>query len=75
MSEIIKSFSSEKLCEIIVTFRYLNVLKEEAIEAMNELSNRKNSGDLFDYESFIEKALKELPKISLSMKKINAFKF
>lgn len=60
----IKDFSSEKLCQIIVCDRYLNYNKELAIAAMQELSNRRDSGDSFDFESYIEKSLSELPAIN-----------
>lgn len=71
----LKSFPSEKLCEIIVAFRYLHILKEEAVQSMNELSLRRLNGEVFNYEEFIDNALKELPKLSLGLKKINVPKF
>jgi|688.fasta_scaffold1867050_2 hypothetical protein len=60
----IKDFSSEKLCQIIVCDRYLKYNKELAVVAMQELSDRRDSGDSFDFESYIEKSLSELPSIN-----------
>jgi hypothetical protein len=54
---------SENLIDIIVTFRYLNIFKEESIEAMKELAVRRLNGDPLDFESEIEKKLKDMPKL------------
>jgi hypothetical protein len=61
----IPTFSSEKLCQIIVCYRYLNSYKELATLCMQELGKRRENGDNFDYESYIEKSLLELPEINL----------
>jgi len=65
-----EKFPSERLCEVIVTFRYLGMLKEEALEAMRILAERRGRGDKFDYEAHIDKLLAELPKINMDLNKI-----
>jgi hypothetical protein len=59
----IPSFTSEKLCEMIVCYRYLGFYPQIAEFCMNELSNRRLLGDNFDFEFFIEKSLNDLPKL------------
>lgn len=61
------NFTSEKLCEIVVCYRYLKIHKELSILSMEELSKRRLSGDNFDFESYIENSYKELPEIDLSI--------
>jgi len=70
MENDIKNLNSEKLAEIIITFRYLGLLKEQSILAMQELMNRRNSGDGFQYEDFIEKELKSLPNFKQEFDKM-----
>lgn len=60
MKEIDK-YSSQKLCEIVASSRYLGALKEEAILCMQELSRRRTSGDNFDFETEIDKIKGNLP--------------
>lgn len=60
----IPTFTSKKLCEIIVCNRYINYNKNLAIKCMEELSKRRQGGDDFDFESYIEKSLSELPKLN-----------
>ena len=66
----ISKFSSQKLCEIIVTARYLGSLKQQAILCMQELAQRRATGEIFDYESHIETELKKLPDFKTDLKKI-----
>jgi hypothetical protein len=54
--------SSEALAAMIVTYRSLGLFKDQAREAMIELSKRKDFGDSFDYESFISQKLDDVPK-------------
>ncbi len=61
----IPTFDNEKLCQIIVCYRYLNSYKELAALCMQELGKRRDSGDSFDYESYIERSLSELPEITI----------
>ena len=64
--------TNEKLCEIVVVYRYIGMLKEQSIMAMEELGNRRKNGDTYEYEKEIEKMHQELPKIKLDMKDIMA---
>lgn len=64
----IKQFTNEKLCEIVVSNRYLGVLREEAILCMGELATRRAQGDMFAYESKIDELLETLPKINIDLK-------
>lgn len=63
-----KTFSSQKLADIIVSHRYLGFFKNFYEKAMEELSSRRVAGDNFDFESYIEENLKSLPKISFDIK-------
>lgn len=63
----IPNFDSDKLCEIVVCYRYLNLHKDLSILAMEELSKRRLNGDSFDFESYIEKSLNSLPEIDFSI--------
>lgn len=58
--------SSEALCAMIVAYRSLGLFKDKAKEAMSELARRKDSGDDFDFETFITKKLDEVPKPDIS---------
>ncbi len=71
IKELIPTFSSEKLCEIIVCDRYLSIFKDIAVLCMQELSNRRINGDTFDFESFIDNSIKELPNLESSLIDIN----
>ncbi len=56
-------FSNEKLCEIIVSFRYIGLMKDESILCMVELAKRRENGDNFNFEKYIEEQFEQLPKI------------
>lgn len=64
------SMSNERLCEVIVAFRYLGTMKEEAVMSMEELARRRGLGDQFEYEKHIESVLSSLPKFDLDLQKI-----
>lgn len=66
----ITSFSSEKLCEIIATFRYLGMMKDYAIKSMEELSKRRDAGDQFNFETRVNEILQSFPTFKLDLKKI-----
>lgn len=70
IQENIKQFSNEKLCEIIVSNRYLGVLRDEAIACMTELAWRREQGEIFAYEQKIEELLLSLPKVNLNLKEV-----
>lgn len=61
---------SIKLCDIIISYRYLHILEQEAKDAMVELAARRAAGDPFDFEKHINDTLQSLPKIKLDMKSI-----
>lgn len=62
----IPSHSSKKLCEIIVSARYLGLNEELDILCMEELSKRRSFGDNFEFEDFIEKSSNELPPLKFT---------
>ena len=70
----ISNFTSEKLCEIVVIYRYLGMYKDLSIKAMEELMNRK-SNDNFDFENYINNKLDSYPKLSIKIPDLsNIFK-
>jgi hypothetical protein len=64
--EKIPSFSSEKLCEMIVCTRYFALEPAIIIACMEELSNRRHLGEVFDFEVWIETAYQDLPVLDFS---------
>jgi len=66
--------SSKTLCAIIVSYRSLGILKEESRNAMIELMVRKENGDDFDFEDFINKELEKIPKNNFDPKVISFLK-
>lgn len=67
IKENLPSYSSQKLCEMIVCDRYFGCYKEMAIMCMEELANRRIAGSTFDFESHIDKCYNELPKLDFSI--------
>ena len=67
LKEDISNFTSDKLCQIVVAYRYLNYNEELAICAMTELGKRRSAGDNFDFESLIETSLAELPPLNFNL--------
>lgn len=65
--EKIPTFSAEKLSDIVIANRYLGLFKELAVAAMQELSKRRESGDDFEYEKYIDKNVKDLPKLDFEV--------
>jgi len=55
--------SSEFLAVQVVVFRTLGINEEAAIESMAELARRREEGEEFDYETFIEEKAAEIPKL------------
>jgi hypothetical protein len=68
------NISSKTLCAIIVSYRSLGILKEESRNAMIELMVRKENGDDFDFEDFINKELEKIPKNNFDPKVISFLK-
>jgi hypothetical protein len=54
--------TSQLLAARVVLYRALGYEKEKAIEAMKELTLRKQAGDEFDFEQYISEKLQEFPK-------------
>jgi len=61
------TYTSEKLCEIVVCDRYFGCFKSLAIISMEELASRRIQGDTFDFENYIGNSLKDLPKLDFSI--------
>lgn len=59
--ENLPTYSNEKLCEMIVTDRYLGFGKKLDTMCMEELAKRRIAGDTFNFEKYIEQAQSELP--------------
>ncbi len=66
VKEKLPSFTSEKLCEMIICDRYFGCFREIAIMCMEELAKRRGEGNDFPFEDYIEKQLATLPKLSFS---------
>lgn len=58
----IKNATSKNLAGYIVAYRLLGFNKELSIKCMQELMNRRNNGDDFKFEDYIESELKDAPK-------------
>lgn len=68
--EIIKNvptYTSKKLCSMIICDRYLGINEKIAVVCMEELAKRREGGDTFDFESFIEQEFSKLPKLDFSV--------
>jgi hypothetical protein len=63
----VPSYSNEKLCEMIVCDRYFSMGKEISIICMEELGKRRETGDTFNFEEYIDKSFKELPELNFEM--------
>jgi hypothetical protein len=58
--------TSQALAAKVVAYRALGLFKDDARLAMAELARRKDEGDDFDFEKYIEDKLKEVPKSQLN---------
>ena len=67
IKEKIPTYTSEKLCEIIVCDRYFGSFNAFAVSCMEELADRRIKGDQFEFEKYIESSLKDLPKLDFSI--------
>lgn len=61
----VDKFTDTKLCEVVATFRYIGMMKEEALASMVELARRRMLGDDFPFEQKIDEIYNSLPKIKL----------
>jgi hypothetical protein len=62
----IQAYASTKLCEMIVCDRYFECYREVAIICMEELARRRQAGDDFLFENYIDQAFDKLPKLNLT---------
>lgn len=63
----IPTYSSKKLCEMIVCDRYFGCYKDMAALCMEELSKRRQEGDNFNFEEVINNSMKELPVLDFAV--------
>lgn len=66
IKEKIPLYNSNKLCEMIVTARYLGLHPDLDIYCMEELASRRLNGDSFDFETHIDSISRELPVLDFS---------
>ena len=59
-------YSNEKLCEMIVCDRYFGFGQKIDILCMEELARRRQAGDTFAFEEYIDKSYKELPVLNFA---------
>lgn len=59
----IEEMANELLAVNVVVYRTLHINKELAVQSMIELTKRRERGDSFNYEEFIENKIKEMPKV------------
>jgi 3-oxoacyl-[acyl-carrier-protein] synthase III len=69
---LIPTYSSEKLCEMIVADRYLGISSEVSVMCMEELANRRIAGDTFQFEKYIDETFKSLPVLNFAMPDLRA---
>lgn len=67
----IGSASSDWLAAQVVLYRTLSMHKEIAIIAMNELARRRDLGEVFTYEQFIDSEVEKIKQLQTS--KQNSF--
>ncbi len=59
----IPAASSKDLAAFVVLYRALGMGREFSILCMEELCKRRNTGDEFKYEEYIEEELTKIPKV------------
>jgi len=65
IQKMIPNYTSEKLCEMIVSTRYFGFDHEICVACMEELATRRTQGDIFAFEEYIEAATKEMPELDV----------
>lgn len=60
------SYSTEKICEMIVCDRYFGFEEKVSSICMEELAKRRLAGDDFDFENYIDSAYKTLPELNFN---------
>lgn len=64
--QMVPSYSSQKLCEMIVCDRYFGCFREVAVICMEELAQRRQNGDSFPFEKVINDAYSTLPELNFN---------
>ena len=64
VKKMIPTYSSQKLCEMVVCDRYFGCFREVGVACMEELSARRVKGDAFPFEKVIDEAFKTLPELN-----------
>jgi hypothetical protein len=67
IKEELPGYSSQKLCEMIVCDRYLGFNEKLSLICMEELSSRRSKGDNFDFESYIDASMKDMPTLDFEL--------
>jgi hypothetical protein len=62
--QMVPSYSSQKLCEMIICDRYFGCYREIAVMCMEELAQRRVAGDSFAFEKVINDGHKTLPELN-----------
>lgn len=63
----------EWLAAQVVLYRVLNMEKQTALACMAELARRRESGDPFEFENYIEDQVKKLPVVKpLDVSQVNS---
>lgn len=65
--EDVKKYDNEKLCAIIITYKYFNNHFDVIKVCMEELSNRRKAGSNFQFEEYIQTEFNKLPKLDMKM--------
>lgn len=68
----IPTYTSEKLCAMIVCDRYFGFGQEMTVACMQELATRRIGGDTFHFEKFIEEELAKLPPLNFGVPDLRA---
>ena len=68
----IPTYTSKKLCEMIVCDRYFGCYKDIAAICMEELANRRLAGDEFKFEEFISQSMEGLPSLNFNIPDISS---
>lgn len=67
LEESIPNFSSEKLCSLIASNRYLKFNEEVEKMAMIELAKRRSNGEVYDFENKIQEMSKSFVPLNTKL--------
>lgn len=68
LKESCKQMDSKSLATRVAVWRHLGLQKRLAIQCMEELSERREAGDNFDYELHIQNKLQQFPAATIDPK-------